>query len=984
MDIEIITCVHIVVVFLFCIGYVVPFISVKYVGSYFCLILILSGDIETNPGPRPSRRRQCRILYANVRGLHANLKDLSVASKQFDILFCSETLVSDMRHVSEILIPGFKKPILLKRNSIPRAQGMAAYIGKDFSASRKSNFECGCHEVQVLKVCGRTNNFYLFSVYRNPDMDDAIFDCLLTSMATIQEQDRKAAFLFIGDFNAHHREWLNSISPTDIHGIRALDFTSETGCDQLVEGSTHRSGNCLDLLFSDTPGVVSCRVGGPIGTSDHSYISAVIKTEQTVPDVSFSRKIHLKSRADWEGILRELSMLDWPHIYRQPDSIGYLNNICNDIIDRLIPFRIILFRNKDKAWFNDTCRQAHQEKQEAYHLWQRNPSHLTWSNYTRLRAAASAAYAAAEREYNEGIKNDLMGIIQSNKWWSTFKSALFGIDATVPPLVKPDGSITHDPKEKASLFADVFEGKQCNAVLEMPQSCFPDLKLGKLAFRSKEIESILLDLDAYGGAGPDGVFPLFFKKASKVLSPKLGAIFRKDSRAGAFNSGWRVGNITPLSKSGCSSSSPSDYRPITITPVLSKVYERLLARRLRAFAERNNLFPNLQFGFRKGLGTCDALLTISHTVQKALDSGSEVRMVGLDFSAAFDRVNHAALIFKLKQFGVGGSFLNILIEFLTNRRQRVVVDGQFSDWRNVISGVPQGSVLGPLLFILYTHDMWFGLENKLVAYADDATLLAVIPSPDMRLSVSESINRDLAKINEWCKQWGMKMNPKKTQSMILSRSRTIHPQHPDLYIDNEPLTTNNSFKILGVTFDRKLTFEAHLRSMSKLISQKLGLLRKSVKIFGDQSVLLKCFNSFILPSFEYCSPVWSSAAESHLKLLDKNLNGCKFLIPDLDTNLGHRRSVSSLCMLFKIYSNPEHPLHSELPNLFVPLRLTRAAAGSHNHSFVRVRCNTVQFSRSFIPASTKSWNDLPGDVVECLDLQRFKVKMNKFLLHRDI
>ena len=184
------------------------------------------------------------------------------------------------------------------------------------------------------------------------------------------------------------------------------------------------------------------------------------------------------------------------------------------------------------------------------------------------------------------------------------------------------------------------------------------------------------------------------------------------------------------------------------------------------------MFPSLQFGFRKGLGTCDALLTITHTVQKALDSCSEVRMVGLDFSAAFDRVNHEALIFKLKQFGVGGSFLSILTEFSMNRTQRVVVDGQCSEWRNVVSGVPQGSVLGPLLFILYTHDMWFGLENKLVAYADDATLLAVVPSPDMRPSVSESLNRDLAKINEWCKWWGMKMNPRKTQSMIVSRSRT--------------------------------------------------------------------------------------------------------------------------------------------------------------------------------------------------------------------
>ena len=189
--------------------------------------------------------------------------------------------------------------------------------------------------------------------------------------------------------------------------------------------------------------------------------------------------------------------------------------------------------------------------------------------------------------------------------------------------------------------------------------------------------------------------------------------------------------------------------------------------------------------------------------------------------------------------------------------QRVVVDGQFND-RNVISGVPQGSVLGPLLFILYTHDMWFGLENILLSYADDATLLARIPSPNRRSDVTESINGDLSKISAWCNLWSMRLNPNKTQSTIASRSRTVLPPHPDLLVGSTSLNSCEFFKILGVMFDSKFTFERHIRSISSSVAQKIGLLRKSFIIFGDH-VLMK-FQFFypslfgvLLPCLVLCS-----------------------------------------------------------------------------------------------------------------------------------
>ena len=155
-----------------CFVYIV--VVILHIDFIVFLLLILSGDVELNPRPVNSRNRQCRMLYSNIRGLYGNLDDLIVASKGFDILLCSEALVSNFSHIAELSIPGFKRPILLKHNEINRDQGMAIYIRSGCSASHKASFECGCYEIQIIKMYGKHNNFYLFSVYRNPDVVDGV------------------------------------------------------------------------------------------------------------------------------------------------------------------------------------------------------------------------------------------------------------------------------------------------------------------------------------------------------------------------------------------------------------------------------------------------------------------------------------------------------------------------------------------------------------------------------------------------------------------------------------------------------------------------------------------------------------------------------------------------------------------------------------------------------------------------------------------
>ena len=198
-----------------------------------------------------------------------------------------------------------------------------------------------------------------------------------------------------------------------------------------------------------------------------------------------------------------------------------------------------------------------------------------------------------------------------------------------------------------------FDGKQSRDLLDLASTCHPSHSLTTFAFRSRKVKRLLLNLDSYGGTDPFGMFPLFLKKRAEVLAPRLAVIFRRLLRLGRFPVCWRVANVTPIPK-GPPSSSASNYRPISLTPILSKIFERLVSVCLGRFMECRGVLPTTQFAYRKGLGTCYPLLCVVHTLQNALEMGQEARIVQIDFSAAFDWVNHQGMLFKLCSVGVGG------------------------------------------------------------------------------------------------------------------------------------------------------------------------------------------------------------------------------------------------------------------------------------------------------------------------------------------
>ena len=328
-----------------------------YLICYGCLKLRFL-KVETTPGPRRPVPDGCRILRSNVRGLAGNLSDLTVASSQYDILLCSETLVLDMRHVSKVLVPGFCRPVLLCRGKMPRPRWMAAYVRDGYGEFRQPKFECGCCETLIFRACGMRQNLYVCSLYRIPDLDDRIFYCLLASMAAVQPEDVRASIRLVGYLNGHHQEWLGSTT-ANCHGVAAFDFGTVSGCDQLVVGPTYARGGTLDLLMTDVPDLVWAAVVALTGNLDHSSLSAVISMAQAVPNLCVSRKVFLKHQVNWNtvcgAVCGAILELPWRNLWLSDNSVEVLNEHLSLLVGRYVPIKVIRMRNKDKPWFDDQC-----------------------------------------------------------------------------------------------------------------------------------------------------------------------------------------------------------------------------------------------------------------------------------------------------------------------------------------------------------------------------------------------------------------------------------------------------------------------------------------------------------------------------------------------------------------------------------------------------------------------------------------------------
>src|ERR1044072_3127835 len=442
-------------------------------------------------------------------------------------------------------------------------------------------------------------------------------------------------------------------------------------------------------------------------------------------------------------------------------------------------------------------------------------------------------------------------------------------------------------------------------------------------------------------------------------------------------------------------SQPSNYRPISLTSVLSKVFESILNRKIWKHLNSSNLISDPQYGFRKKRSTGDLLSLLSDSWSSALRNFGESFAVALDISKAFDRVWHKALISKLPSFGIYPSLCDLLSNFLSGRSIAAVVDGHRSSYKFINSVVPQGSVLSPTLFLIFINDLLSITSSPIPSYADDSTLhysFQFVRRPsqhqmiDSRRMALEQLTSDLSRISNWGRENMVVFNASKTQFLHLSTRHNL-PHNYDIFFENTQLKPSSVLNILGVSFSRDLSWKDHITSLSKQASKRLGVLRRLQHFFTPPQ-LLALYRGVVRPCMEYASHIWGGS--THTALLEKVESRAFRLInsPALTNSLqslSARRIVASLSLYYRYYNRHcSSELSDRIPPPLRRARATRLSTQSHPFSVQLSAPRLNRYAQSYIYSTGKVWNTLPSSVFPTsFDLHTFKRRVSGQVgLHR--
>ena len=375
-------------------------------------------------------------------------------------------------------------------------------------------------------------------------------------------------------------------------------------------------------------------------------------------------------------------------------------------------------------------------------------------------------------------------------------------------------------------------------------------RLSSIVFDDQDIIKIIRALNINKSHGHDDISIRMINICDSALAKPLSIIFNNCIKTEIFPYTWKKSNVIPVHEKN-DKQLINNYRPVSLLPIFGKMFERIIFNNIYRYLDEHNLLNPNQSGFRPKDSCLYQLLEITHNIFSSFDCNPtlETRAAFLDILKAFDKVWHESLIFKLQSMGVSGNLLSLMNSFLSERYQRVLLNGKSSEWASIKAGVPQGSILGPLLFLIYINDLSDGIISDVKLFAEDTSIFSTVYSTNKR---ADSLNNDLQKISEWAYKWKMSFNPdptKQAQEVIFSR-KLKKSLHPSIKFNNVPVQNASSQKHLGLILDDKLNFKSHLREKCSKFNKEIGIIKKLQNTLPRQA-LLTIYKSFVRPHLDY-------------------------------------------------------------------------------------------------------------------------------------
>ena len=371
-------------------------------------------------------------------------------------------------------------------------------------------------------------------------------------------------------------------------------------------------------------------------------------------------------------------------------------------------------------------------------------------------------------------------------------------------------------------------------------------------------------LDSSKAYGPDLVPPKILKEGGEIIVKHLTKLFKLTVRKMTIPKLWKQANVIPIYKKD-KRTIVNNYRPISLLSVVSKVMERVIFKYVYNHLHDNFILSTYQSGFLPGRSTVTQLIEVYHSFCKSIDRNKEVRVIFLDISKAFDRVWHKGLLHKLQKCGITGNILGWFSNYLSNRQQRVVIEGQFSEFIDINAGVPQGSVLGPLLFLLYINDITHAISNcQIRLFADDTCLFIEV---DNREETALLLNHDLESLHKWSVEWLVDFSETKTKSMIISNKKD-KDKNPPVFLNGKEIENVRSFSYLGLELTNNMRWNKHIDKISNKAKKRLSaMIPLKLKLSRKAEIM---YQAFVRPIIDYCSVIWGGSYDSEITKLEKN------------------------------------------------------------------------------------------------------------------